>query len=82
MRRMNASEFKAKCLGLFDEVKGTGETIAILKHGEEVARVVPPATQRYPQDELRGSVRVLGDVVSPATAPEEWDAERGEWEPG
>jgi prevent-host-death family protein len=38
---MTATEFRAKCLGLFDWVAKTGETIVITKRGKPVARVVP-----------------------------------------
>jgi prevent-host-death family protein len=40
-RTISASAFKAKCLGLLDEVAATGETIVITKHGRAVARVGP-----------------------------------------
>jgi prevent-host-death family protein len=38
---MTATEFRAKCLGLFDWVAMTGETIVITKRGKPVVRVVP-----------------------------------------
>jgi prevent-host-death family protein len=38
---MPAGEFKAKCLGLMDEVQDTGEEIVITKHGQPVAKLVP-----------------------------------------
>jgi prevent-host-death family protein len=80
MRTIRASEFKAKCLAILDEVERTGETVTILKRGRAVARLLPPvpAEGRYPQHALFGTIRVVGDVlesVLPATA---WDAERGE----
>jgi len=43
MRTMKASEFKAKCLQLMDEVAATGEPIQITKHGKPVATLVTPA---------------------------------------
>jgi len=38
---MKASDFKARCLKLLDQVEATGEEILVLKHGRPVARVVP-----------------------------------------
>lgn len=38
---MTATEFRAKCLGLFDWVARTGGTIVITKRGKPMARVVP-----------------------------------------
>ncbi|KAF0249992.1 MAG: hypothetical protein FD167_608 [bacterium] len=45
MKVINASEFKAKCLAIFDEIAKTGETITILKHGKPIAQI-SPAVQR------------------------------------
>jgi prevent-host-death family protein len=42
MKTINASEFKAKCLAILDEVAETGEVLTILKHGKPVAQLVPP----------------------------------------
>jgi prevent-host-death family protein len=39
MREIKASEFKAKCLKLIDEVNATGEAIIITKRGKVVARL-------------------------------------------
>lgn len=78
---MNASEFKAKCLAVLDEVGSTGEPVTILKRGKPVARLVPVEPETYPQRTLKGTARIVGDIVSPTTEPEDWDAERGEWEP-
>ncbi|MGE0408466.1 MAG: type II toxin-antitoxin system Phd/YefM family antitoxin [Amphiplicatus sp.] len=40
-RTITATEFKAKCLKLMDEVAETGETILVTKHGEVVAKIAP-----------------------------------------
>lgn len=74
MREMNASEFKTHCLSLLDEIVSNGEEITILKRGRPVARLVPVSGAPYPQLSLRGTVHVLGDIVSPAADPDEWEA--------
>jgi prevent-host-death family protein len=80
MSTISASKFKAQCLAILDEVATTGETVTILKHGKPVAQLVPPtpSTSRYPQQELFGTVVILGDVIEPVLPPDAWDAERGE----
>jgi prevent-host-death family protein len=47
---IDASEFKAKCLALPDDVALTGEPVTILKHGQPVAQVVPvvPREGQFP----------------------------------
>jgi prevent-host-death family protein len=77
MRSIRASEFKAKCLAILDEVQQTGETVTILKRGRPVARLVPPALGKseYPQRGLFGTVEILGDVIEPVLPAGEWEAE-------
>lgn len=53
-RKITATQFKARCLRLLDEVAETGETLVVTKHGRPVARVEPPLRP----DDLRGSVKV------------------------
>ncbi len=61
-----ASEFKAKCLGLMDEVSRTGEALVITKHGHPVARLLPAQASEAPLlGRLRGSVRITGDIEAP-----------------
>ena len=74
---MNASEFKAKCLAILDEVNTTGQPVTILKRGKPVAQLVPPvpSVSQYPQQSLKGTVQIMGDVVEPVLAPHDWEAE-------
>jgi prevent-host-death family protein len=51
---ITASQFKARCLRLLDEVAETGETLVVTKHGKPVARVVPPLRP----DDLQGSAKI------------------------
>lgn len=77
MRQISASEFKAKCLALLDEVNETGESITILKRGKAVAQLMPPVsgTAKYTQMMLGGTVRIVGDIIEPALPPEAWEVE-------
>ena len=72
-KTIEASEFKAKCLALLDEVARTGECFVITKHGKPVAKLVPISTGT---DEiynfLGGRGATIGDVVSPVISPKEW----------
>ena len=76
MVTINASEFKAKCLAILDEVADTGEAVVILKRGRPVAQLVPPiaSSAEYPQDELKDSVKITGDVIGPVLPAEAWEA--------
>ena len=80
MWTITASEFKAKCLAILDEVNRTGESLIITKHGNPVAQVFPAfgVNATYPQAELAGTVEIVGDVIEPVLPSEEWEAEQGD----
>ena len=61
-----ASEFKAKCLRLLDEVDRTRKEVVITKRGRAVARLVPidkPAPVVFGR--MKGTGEILGDIVGP-----------------
>ena len=73
-RTMKASEFKAKCLRLMDEVAEDGGEIVITKNGRPVAKLT--AFQERPKSLFgagRGRMKILGDIVSPLDV--EWEAQ-------
>ena len=71
VRTIKASEFKAKCLKLMDEVAETGQEIIITKNGRPVSKLSP---YRKIPDTFFGAdkdkIKILGDIVSPM--PSEW----------
>ena len=88
VRSIKASEFKAKCLRLMDEVADTGEALVVTKNGRPVVRVSAAAPKRYTStygvDKDR--IKILGDIVAPlypdydewghdADQPELWETE-------
>lgn len=76
MESINASEFKAKCLAA-----RPGARYPRIDHDPEAwpaggsVHSTPIAGAGYPQDELRCSVEVLGDIVSPVLPAATWEAE-------
>ena len=72
-RMMKASEFKAKCLAIMDEVARTGEGVLITKNGKPVAELVPHRASRPKAlGLLEDSLFITGDIISPIDV--EWDA--------
>jgi prevent-host-death family protein len=66
MKHMKASEFKAKCLKLMDEVAEIGETIVITKHGQPVAELVPAKQRPKSLWGLhKGQIKIHGDIIEP-----------------
>ena len=70
-RTIKASEFKAKCLKIMDEVAESGEEIIITKHGHPVSRLTP--YREKPKSLFgrgKGMIQIHGDIVEPM--PAEW----------
>jgi prevent-host-death family protein len=72
-RHIKASEFKAKCLALMDEVARTGTGVIITKNGKAVAELVPhrPRNQNA-RGVLKDELFVIGDIIAPIDV--EWEA--------
>ncbi len=63
---IQASEFKAKCLALMDDVAKTGETWVVTKNGRPVAELRPYSGGRVPTPfGLHPALQIHGDVISP-----------------
>lgn len=73
MRHITASQFKARCLALLDDVALTGEEVVVTKRGRPVARLVAIEEPR-PLD--RSVTFHAGDDELIAPVPGRWDAER------
>ena len=76
VRTIKASEFKARCLKLMDEVADNGAEIVITKNGRPVSRLIP---YRKKPDTLfgidRGKLEIHGDLDEPLDVA--WEAEAG-----
>ena len=74
-KTIKASEFKAKCLRLMDEVAETGQPLIITKNGKPVAQLGPAIVRRKTLAGLHaGQTQILGDIIAPIDV--EWEAER------
>ena len=75
MRTIKASDFKARCLKLMDEVAETGEPLVITKNGRPVAQLGPVERARKSIWGLhKGQIEILGDIIEPIDV--EWEANR------
>ncbi len=75
MRTIKASEFKAKCLKVMDEVAQSGEPVVITKNGKPVAQLGPVVSRLKTLRGLhKGQVEIKGDIIEPLDV--EWEANR------
>ena len=74
MKITKASEFKATCLKLMDDVAASGEPILVTKNGKPVGKFVP---YREKTTTLIGSareqVKIKGEILN---SDEHWDADQ------
>ncbi len=74
--KIPAGEFKAKCLQVIDEVQRLRMPIIITKRGKPVAKLVP--LDEHPESfvgSMKGSMEIIGDIISPIDVKWEADAE-------
>ena len=73
---VSISDFKARCLAILDRVKKTGQPVIVTRRNEPIAQVVPPppVEGRVPWlGSERAAGQIVGDIVSPAVSPKEWE---------
>jgi len=78
MKTVAVSAFKTHLLALLAEVQRTGDPLLVTKRGRPLARVEPARESplRSFKGRWKGRVRILGDVVAPASGASEWEALR------
>jgi prevent-host-death family protein len=76
MRDVPISEFKAKCLGLIEQVYKTRQPLRITRHGRPLAEVVPagPDRKRKFLGDMIGTAEIVGDITSPIMDLDEIEA--------
>lgn len=81
MKEVAISEFKAKCLGILEQVRKTRRPIRVTRFGKPVAEVMPPLPEERPKKWLgcmAGTMEIVGDIVGPTGSFDDWEAWRNE----
>lgn len=75
-KKVSVSEFKAKSLGLFEEVSKTGLEVLVTKRGEPIAVVVPikKFLKKRQPGSLAGTFVAEEDIISPIEV--DWDVQK------
>ena len=74
MKRVAATEFKARCLRLIEEVRESGLPLVVTKRGIPVVRILP-ARPEGAGPGLEGSVLYQAEDIF--STGEEWEADAG-----
>lgn len=77
-RVVSATEFKAKCLAILDEIEERGLPVTITRRGRPVAVLGPAKKKAWksPANSWAGRAEIVGDIVN--GDPDLWDVTRGE----
>jgi prevent-host-death family protein len=77
MKEVAISEFKAKCLAMLEQVQKTKKPIRVTRFGKPVAEVVPVSPRAISEDwigSMKDTMKISGDIVSPANDESDWEA--------
>ena len=77
MEEIAISKFKATCLEVLERVRRTRKPIRVTCFGKPVAEVTPPSITEQKGRRLGsmiGTIRIKGDIVSPISDPDDWEA--------
>ena len=71
---MSVTQFKAKCLGVIDQVQKEKSRVTITRHGKPAAELIPISASSPGKlfGRSKDSTLILGDLLS---TEERWDAE-------
>lgn len=79
-KQVSAAEFKAKCLGIMQEISQTGRPLIVTKRGKPMVRVVPIGNGKKKKDDffgrLVGIIEIVGDpddLIKPVFPLEDYD---------
>jgi antitoxin (DNA-binding transcriptional repressor) of toxin-antitoxin stability system len=63
---VSVTEFKAKCIGLLNQIAEEGGTVTVTKRGKPMATVERAKRKPFRSSEgiLAGKVRIVGDIVN------------------
>jgi prevent-host-death family protein len=79
MEEIQISTFKATCLAVLDRVGKTRVPVLVTRFGKPVAQIVPPPPAARDEGWLgcmRDRTTIVGDIVSPASEPSDWEVLR------
>ena len=75
MQEIRISRFKATCPAVLDRVAKTRRPVLVTRFGKPIARILPPpAPPGAWLGAMKGSGRIVGDLVAPVVDSPHWEA--------
>jgi len=79
MKEVTISDFKANCFSLLNQVQKTKRPLRVTRFGKPILDIMPAAPQPSRAEwfgSMRGTIEILGDIVSPANDEDDWECLR------
>jgi prevent-host-death family protein len=74
IKKIQTTQFKAKCLQIVDQVVESRQPVLILKDGKPVARLVPESPKtRAIIDRYKGKFESHGDLTESPFSEDDWE---------
>jgi len=76
MKQIPVSQFKANCSALVEQVRKTKRSIQITRRGKVIAEIRPVAPEKSANwmGSMKGTMKIVGDIVSPVIDLEDIEA--------
>jgi len=79
IEQIDVSKFKATCLAVLERVRKTRKPVLVTRLGVPLAEILPPPEPKRRSSwlgSMAGTAEIIGDIVSPISSEDEWDAGR------
>jgi prevent-host-death family protein len=78
MKEITITEFRTKCSAILSRVQRTKKPIRITRRGKAIAEILPLDSfrDRNWTGSMKGKMKILGDIVSPACDESDWEVLR------
>ena len=79
MKEVSISEFRAQCFSLLNQVQRTKKPVRVTRSGKPIAEIVPSPPRPIQADwlgSMKGEIKILGDIISPANDEDDWEVLR------
>jgi prevent-host-death family protein len=77
MKEITISEFRTRLHAILNHVQKRKQPVRITRYGKPMAEIRPAAVSgRSVMGIMKSKMKIVGDIVSPASDPEDWEVLR------
>jgi prevent-host-death family protein len=78
MKEITITDYRTNCSAILSRVQRTKKPIRITRHRKPVAEIIPvdPLRNKDWMGSMKGRMKILGDIISPACDESDWEVLR------